>query len=119
MIDHLILTMPLRTVSEQNVRQHWSVRNRRKVKQQEEVMVEWRNKAGLQKFKLPCRVTFTRYSVKLMDTDAIVSSFKGVRDMVAALLNVDDGPESPVEWHYLQEKIAKREHGIKIEVQSV
>lgn len=119
MIDHLVLTMPLKTVSEANQRGHWSVRHKRKVAQQQEVLYEWHSAVGGKMVKLPCRVTLTRYGPKLLDTDNLAGAFKYCRDMLAALLNVDDDPGSPVQWVYRQEKLSKREHRIKIEVESL
>lgn len=119
MIDHLVLTLPIKTVSESNSREHWTARNKRKRSQQEEILFEWRNKAGQQRFKLPCRVTFTRYSTKFLDDDNIRGAFKGVRDAVASLLGVDDDPMAPVEWCYVQERTKKREHLVIIEVKSI
>lgn len=119
MIDHLVLTIPMRTVSEANQREHWTKRNRRKRNHQAEVLYEWRVKAGTHRFKLPCCVTFTRYAVQMLDSDNLAGAFKAARDMIASLLGVDDSPTAPVEWVYRQEKIKKREHRVMIEVRSV
>ena len=119
MINHLVLTLPMRTVSEANQREHWTKRNKRKQAQQKEVMAEWKHWIGTGRVNLPCRVTFTRYSSKLLDTDNLAGSMKHARDMVSKLLGVDDGPTAPVEWVYRQEQIKKRQHRVQIEVQSL
>jgi hypothetical protein len=111
----LTIEIPVKTTSEVNVREHWAVKRRRRISQQQEVNAEWKAAIKRKKIHLPCVVTFTRIAPKLLDDDNLRSAFKGIRDEVARLLGVDDG-STLVRFDYLQTPIGKREYRIKIEV---
>lgn len=57
-------------------------------------------------------VHLTRIGPRLLDSDAVGGSLKGVRDEIAKFLGVDDGPKSPVRWEYAQERGA---YGVRVE----
>lgn len=115
---HLLLDLPLKTVSEINRRDHWATKSRRHKAQQYEVNIEWKKKLGTRRIQLPCRVTFTRIGPKALDDDNLRSACKSVRDEVARLLNSHDGFGSPVQWAYKQQPIGKHEYRLLIEVES-
>lgn len=110
-------TFPIKTVSEANQREHWTKKNRRKLVQQKEFCVLWRNKTKGLNFKFPLMVTFTRYSCKFMDSDNLAGGFKGVRDQLARELKIDDGSEL-IKVKYKQERVKNREHYFEVEIVS-
>ena len=59
------------------------------------------------KVKPPCVVTFTRLSPRALDDDNLRGACKPIRDEVARMLGVDDGPSSLVRWNYAQRKDAR------------
>jgi hypothetical protein len=109
----MILTFPIKTVSEANRRDHWTVKNNRKNAQQKEFMVTWRNAKA--KVKLPATIIFTRYSCQILDDDNLQSALKGCRDQLAKEIGVDDGSDL-LNFVYRQEKINKREHWFTVEI---
>ncbi len=47
-------------------------------------------------------VTLTRVAPRMLDDDNLQGACKGVRDAVAKLLGVGDGPAGPLAWGYAQ-----------------
>ena len=109
----MIVTFPIKTVSEANTRQHWRMKYNRKKAQQQAFVPIWRN--AKVKVELPCQIIFTRYSTHLLDSDNLVSAFKATRDALAREIGIDDG-SSQIEWIYRQARIPKREHYFTVEV---
>lgn len=93
----LSVTIPIRTVSLTNKREHWGDRARRS--KAEKDAVGWM----VPKCKPPCTVTLTRIGPKLLDDDNLRGALKAVRDGIAAKLSVDDSDPTVV-WNYAQEK---------------
>ena len=101
--------VPIKTVSEMNVRCHWAQR-------------AWRVKQHrLATFvmtpahKLPCVVTMTRLSPGELDDDNLRSAMKGARDGIADRLGVQDN-DKRVEWRYEQEKCRRGDYGVRVEI---
>lgn len=95
----------LKTVSEQNLREHWRSRSAR-TKHQKEVVTLALNTAlaAIQDLQFPLVVVLTRVSPGMgLDTDNMVSSQKHVRDAVAEVLGIDDR-DTMVEWKVQQRK---------------
>jgi len=107
------LTIPIKIESEANLREHWSKKHKRKVAQQKAFCVYWRSLKPL--VKLPCKVIFTRFASRLLDSDNLAGGFKAVRDSFAKEIGIDDGSEL-LEFEYRQEKLSKREYYFSIEV---
>ena len=100
---NLMIHVPIQTRSEPNQRDHWAVRNERKKEQQKAVYYAWKQAAfGREVPGLPCVVHLTRFGPRLMDSDNLAASFKGIRDTVAELLKVDDGDER-IRFEYNQQ----------------
>lgn len=108
----LVVTLPLRTVSEANTRCHWAVRaNRAKTQRlcaalsvRRYVQAEARRICGDPlriRVLLPVVVTLTRRSPRALDDDNLRSALKAVRDGVADALGVDDR-DPRVTWEYDQ-----------------
>src|ERR1700694_4754738 len=59
---------------------------------------------ALQQIPKPLVVTLTRIGKRLMDTDNAMAACANVRDQIAAMLGVTDGPnDKRVSWRYGQE----------------
>jgi hypothetical protein len=94
-------TMPIRLVSESNARRHWRERHQRALEQRQAVrMLLLRATRGM---PCPTVVRITRLAPSLLDTDNCWSSAKAVRDEIAALFGVADGPKGPIKWEVDQE----------------
>lgn len=98
------VTVPIRTVSEANQREHWRVRHKRKKDQQFAVYVSCLLEFRSVKLSPPYHVTLTRLALRQLDPDNLAGSFKHVQDQVAKLLRVDDGDAKKVRWEYRQER---------------
>jgi len=95
----------LKTVSEQNLREHWRSRNAR-TEHQKHIVGLCMNTAGaaVKKLKLPLIVQITRISPGPgLDSDNLVASQKHVRDAIAKVLKVDD-KDARVDWRVDQKK---------------
>jgi hypothetical protein len=108
------IELPLRTVSEANVRCHWAERSRRVKKHR--TLTALRLRAPLWNHRLPAVVVLTRLAPsKGLDDDNLRSALKAVRDGIADALQVDDG-DPRVQWHYRQERGPARRYGVRIRV---
>lgn len=116
LITRLSLILPVRVISEANSPQHWRLKNKRKLAQQEEVMIELANALKNRAVYFPCKVTLTRIGPKRLDPDNLANAFKGVQDAVAKVLRADDGDISKLRWVYGQEPIRKRQYSIRIDI---
>lgn len=106
------VTIPLRTVSEANRRDHWATKAKRVASQRGIVglalrgpMMAWCGSSAAR--AIPCVfgsvAKLTRISPRKLDDDNLRGALKAVRDAVAFTLGVDDANPS-VEWEYAQEK---------------
>jgi hypothetical protein len=113
--DYWVATIPgLRTVSEMNQREHWSVRNARRELHHRVVLCALRSQIGNSPPACPVVVTLTRLGPRRMDSDNNVMSFKHCRDAVAKWLCVDDGDEASVRWEYGQE--TAKGYAVRVEI---
>lgn len=102
--------LPLRTVSEMNVRTHWSARAKR-------MKTARRTAHALcPAATVPCVVTMTRHSAGTLDDDNLRSALKGVRDGIADRLGVPDNSPG-VEWRYEQAKAKRGEYAVHIRIE--
>lgn len=93
----IAVTIPVKTVSESNGRDHWRVKARR-VRLQRRAAWELCPRVGL-----PCIVTLVRVSPRALDDDNLRGALKAIRDGVADRLGIDDR-DPRVEWSYAQRK---------------
>lgn len=93
------LTIPMRTVSLANMREHWSDRQRRARGQREAVYYRL---LQLGRPELPVVVLLVRLGREL-DDDNLRGALKSVRDGVAFWLGADDR-DPRITWEYAQEK---------------
>jgi hypothetical protein len=101
-VGAMIITVNIRTVAGQNVREHFAVRAKR-VKAEKEA-VAW-SLVGKEKPPIPCSVRLTRVAPSAgVDDDNLVGAMKAVRDAVAAWLGVDDKHSRQVRYVYDQKR---------------
>lgn len=104
------MTIPLRLPSTANARQHWAARARTVKAQRATIALYWRAPPGdavreLARRGPPWAVEIIRTTpARPLDDDNLAGACKAVRDEVARLLGVDDGPTAPVAWRYGQRK---------------
>ena len=110
------MEIPLRTVSEANVREHYMARARRHADHRriagQAVMASLPHAARRQ----ITRVTLTRCGGRVMDDDNVAGALKACRDGVADALGVTDSPAGPVLWLYAQEPGGWK--GVRIELET-
>ena len=110
----LSITLPLRTVSELNMHEHWRKRYDRRKKQGAHTCMML-NRETLP--PLPATVTFTRRAPRKLDVgDNLNSSMKALRDAIAAMYGVDDG-SSLFDWQYEQEFLSG-DYEVLLEIKS-
>lgn len=81
----VILTLPIKTVSESNCSEHWAIKRKRHKQQQ--FFVRMLLNSSKPEITLPCKITLTRISSRLLDDDNLVSSLKYIRDEIAAYIH--------------------------------
>lgn len=118
----LELTLPIRTVSETNQREHWSARHLRRKGQR---FTAWaRTFAGLVN-AFPVRdvftpvswhVTLTRVAPRRLDQDNLAGSFKATIDGIADALGVDDA-DPRVTWAYEQRRGGRGEYAVLVRIE--
>ena len=101
--------LPIKTVTGLNAREHFRVRAKR-------VRAERAAVALIVKpFWTPCIVRMVRLSSSLCDDDNLQGAMKAVRDEIAKINGVDDGPAGPITWVYAQEKCKRGTFGVRVE----
>ena len=111
--------LPLRLVSEGNLREHWTKKHKRHREQL--LLVKFAAQTN-PKPTLPCSVTITRISPRSLDDDNMAFSCKSLRDYIAdALLpglqmgRADN--DKRISWIYKQEK--GKPQRVKIQFENV
>lgn len=104
--------LPVHTVSEANIREHWAVRARRTKAQRQSAYYLLRKYKGLGRSKR-LTITITRIGARRMDPDNLANSSKHVQDGIADALGIDDGSER-IEWRYRQE--IGKPYAVRIEI---
>lgn len=108
----IVVTLPLRTRSEANLREHWTKRAERTKQHRGTTRLVLRAKAAP---FLPCTVRLTRISPCELDDDNLRSALKACRDGVADWLGINDR-DRRVTWEYGQAKGGVREYAVRVEV---
>lgn len=94
--------LPIRTVSEANMREHHQRKARRTADQRGTVMLRLR--VPLSCMPLPVVVTLARCSPRKLDDDNLRGALKAVRDGVADALRLKDDSDPRVTWEYEQRR---------------
>jgi hypothetical protein len=113
----VVIEIPgLRLISEGNAREHWAKRRKRRQWHEVAVIValDLRRRRELDRLPLPYHVRWTRVGKKLLDPDAVGSSFKFVQDELCRFLGVDDGDTESISFEYRQEK--GKAYAVRIEI---
>lgn len=107
-------TIPVKLVSEANLRSHWRAKaNRAKFQRGQAYMAGYC--AHLGEPKRPVVITLTRIGPRKWDSDNLAISAKAVRDGIADALGIDDGDER-LEWRYAQRKGRPKEYAVEVEI---
>jgi len=108
----MIVTIPVHTVSEANIKEHWVLKSRRAKTQRNIAYLLTRN-AGFTGF--PNTITLTRCASRRLDTDNLARSMKAIRDGIADALGVNDG-DMRIDWRYGHEKAKRNNSSVKVEI---
>jgi hypothetical protein len=99
----IVVTLPIKIVSEANLRQHWRKAAARKKLHRQTARLVLQQHARPMGETEQFTVTLTRVAPRKLDDDNLASGFKAVRDGIADWLGIDDG--SPrIRWQYAQHK---------------
>lgn len=103
--------LPLKTVSESNVREHWAAKANRAKGQRRIARVMVRP------CPLPALVTLTRYSAGTLDDDNLRGALKAVRDGIADAFTLPDN-DPRIRFEYAQAKAKRGEYGVQVRIES-
>lgn len=95
----MTLTLPIKVVSEANMRGHWAAKANRAKRQRKAAWAYLL--ADNAPRTLPATITLTRIAPRMLDDDNLAGAFKAVRDGVADYFQVDDG-DPRYRWRYDQ-----------------
>ncbi len=114
-----VIAIPLKTISEANVYEHWTAKKKRRDAQK--IMVKTHLNQCNHKITIPCHIKITRIGKKLMDSDNLPTSQKWVRDAIADYIlpglrpGIADNKEG-FSWEYDQQ--IGKEYSIIIEIRN-
>ncbi len=116
----ITIEIPIRLVSESNVREHWSKSHKRHKAQK--IAVAWKMKEYMQDIKLPCKITLRRASPRQFDVDDnLRTAFKYIKDEVANQLIPGKRPgmadsDPRIEWQY--DQVKSKAYYVILEIES-
>lgn len=110
------LELPLRTVSEANVRDRWRTRARRAADHRGTVAKALRPRTGVLPKGESIDVELVRVSAGTLDDDNLRSALKAVRDGVADALGLKSDADPRVRWSYSQQRCERGQHAVRINV---
>jgi hypothetical protein len=117
----LTLTLPIRTVTESNAKEHWATKHRRAKAQRQDVFIS----LGLShrtRPPLPLQITVTRISPRPLDEDNCVSSLKhcidGIADWLAGEYGKGNDRLPGLTWRYAQRRGKPKEYAVEITITS-
>jgi hypothetical protein len=111
----IVVTLPIRIVSEANLREHFrTVAARKKIHRQTACVLMQRHLRPIPERR--ATITLTRIAPRVLDDDNLAGGFKACRDGVADWLGIDDG--SPMlTWRYAQRKGKRGEYAAEVQVE--
>ena len=112
--------LPIKTASESNSTEHWTVKSKRHKLQKG--WIKWAFHQDKPIIAMPCTIVVTRIAPRALDChDNLPMSLKWVCDSIADNLfpgkaagRADDCKD--IKWEYRQEKGKPREYAVKIEI---
>ncbi len=114
--SQVTVDIPLRTKSEANCAEHWTVRQKRHKRQQAIVAIAL--KPVLQQIRLPCKLTLTRLAPHKLDKhDNLPMSFKYIVDAICSVITgnfVAGQADSDERIDISYDQIVSKEYGIRI-----
>ncbi len=122
-VEKIEVEIPIRTVSEANVMEHWTKKHARKKQQRKAITLFMNPHLEDIKYTLAfgiCHIILTRIAPRALDEgDNLPSSFKHIRDVVAELVTGNKIPgqadsDHRLTWEYKQEKGKPKQYGIRI-----
>ena len=116
----MMVTLPLRTVSEANQREHWAKRAKRAKGQRATTCMALRANLALAKQHWQLKnggvaVVLTRIGPGTLDSDNLRGACKAVRDGVADALGINDA-DHRCRWIYAQKRGRAREYAVEIHI---
>ena len=114
----MIFYIPMRVVSEANLREHWRKRHARHKLIEKTLWVYFKNA----KIELPCEIMLTRIAPRPLDEDNLIGgAMKHIRDTIADFLIPGKAPgradaDKRLKWLYRQDHRAPREYALEIEI---
>lgn len=106
--------IPIRTVSEANMRSHWAAKAKRVKQHRWAACVLFR--VELAKVRLPAVVVLTRLAPSSgLDDDNLASALKATRDGIADAFGLDDR-DPRVRWEYRQERSRRGVYAVRVRV---
>lgn len=113
----MTITLPIRLVSEANMRDHWGKKAKRVAQQRGLVRLAlWHHR---HEFGETAVVTLTRIAPRELDKhDNLRAAMKGVVDGVADAFGLPNDRDPRVEWRYAQRRGKVREYGVEINIEA-
>jgi hypothetical protein len=115
---NVFIYLPIKTKSEANCFEHWTVKHKRHKAQQRAVALAL--KPLCHHVKLPCRVYLTRFAPNELDEfDNLPSSFKYIVDAICAIITgnyVAGKADSDKRIKISCDQVKSKEYGIRIEI---
>ncbi len=108
-------SLPIKTISETNAREHWTKRHRRRALQRSTTTLVTRQ--VLSKVSLPVVVRLERVSPGILDDDNLRGALKACRDGIADALGVNDG-DPRITWEYAQRRGKRGEYAVNLTVRT-
>ena len=110
--------IPVKTVSESNLREHWRARMTRSRGQRQLSMLATRQAVRCLIFTASQKfvITITRIGARKLDGDNLANSQKHVRDGIADALGIDDGSDR-LDWRYAQRRGKPREYSVEVQIE--
>lgn len=114
----ICVLLPIRIISEANMRSHWRMKARRVRFHRSTAYVMMRKvmPASGAFGAFPVTITLTRIAPRVLDDDNLQSGFKAARDGVADWLGLDDG-DKRITWLYGQRKGKPGEYAAEVRVE--
>lgn len=118
---HIEINLPIKIVSELNVREHWTKKHARHRKLKRTLSLAFLPYINTN--LLPCCVTLIRVSSRALDSDNLMGAFKSIRDYIADLLipglamgRADS--DARIMWVYMQEKGLPKQYACRIVIET-
>lgn len=120
----ITITVPIRTVSTVNMREHWATKARRVRAERMAVANLWSYMtrapwltAGMLAGGERARVTLVRIAPRDLDDDNLRPSMKAIRDEIADRLGLRNDRDPRVAWMYEQRRGIPKQYAVEIHVE--